>query len=73
MSLYQSEAYRSSLSVADFFAEMAANENLVGMPNYTENTEYTTAINEEIELCFNLEQTPEKTIENVAQIADEIF
>lgn len=73
MSLYQSEAYRSSLSVADFFAEIAANENLVGMPNYTENTEYTTAINEEIELCFNLEQTPEKTIENVAQIADEIF
>lgn len=73
MSLYQSEAYRSSLSVADFFAEMAANENLVGMPNYTENTEYTTAINEEIELCFNLEQTPEKMIENVAQIADEIF
>lgn len=73
MSLYQSEAYRSSLSVADFFAEMAANENLVGMPNYTENTEYTTAINEEIELCFNLEQTPEKTIENIAQIADEIF
>ena len=73
MSLYQSEAYRSSLSVADFFAEMAANENLVGMPNYTESTEYTTAINEEIELCFNLEQTPEKTIENIAQIADEIF
>lgn len=73
MSLYQSEAYRSSLSVADLFAEMAANENLVGMPNYTESTEYTTAINEEIELCFNLEQTPEKTIENIAQIADEIF
>lgn len=73
MSMYESEAYKNSLSVADFFAEMAANENLVGAPNYVESTEYTSAINEEIELCFNLEQTPEQTIENITSIADSIF
>ena len=73
MSMYESQAYKASLTVADFFAELAASENLIGTPNYQESTDYMTLIGEEIEACFDLEKTPEETIDAIAQEAEGIF
>ena len=73
MSMYESEAYKNSLPAAEFFAEMAHCENLIGTPNYAQSTEYETIINEQIELCFNLEQTAEETVQAIEQEAENLF
>lgn len=73
MSMYQSEAYQSMQKEADFFAEVASSLNLVGTPNYTQSTEYDTLVSEELDLCFNLEQTPEETVKAIEEGAKDIF
>ncbi len=73
MSMYGSEAYKTMQKEAEFFAEVAGNKNLVGAPNFKESAEYTAMINEQLELCYGLEQTPEETIKAIEDGAKDIF
>lgn len=71
LSLLESEQFKGTIN-GEFFSEMGTKANLKADPNVTYSTEYNTIINEEVELCQNLKQTPEECLQKIYERASEI-
>lgn len=58
---------------SDFYAKMAENKNLTGLPNNAKSGEYNTYCNEQTELCMNLKQDVATTLKNINKKGTELL
>lgn len=57
----------------DFYAKLAKSANLVSIPSDTRAGEYDTYVSDQVELCLNLKQDIDTTLQNIANKGAEVF
>lgn len=71
-SLMTDDLYSQMLG-SDFFGPYTINENAIPNMSIPLGTEYSTIVNEEVELAVNLKQTAEDAVANIIKRSDELF
>ena len=65
LSQLESEEFKKGSYDSDVFKNLASSKNLYSRPNVTWSTEYGIVCAEQVELCLNLNQSPEDTLKNI--------
>lgn len=71
-SLLTNETFLKGYDV-DFYSKLAQSKNLTYTPNGPKNAEYDTLVNEQTELCLNLKQDIDTTLNNIYTQGKEIL